>query len=199
MPKINLKSRTMKKILLSAVILLVAGLGTANAQPWTFGPKVGATFSTANGVPQAKVRAGVVAGIFAESMVSDWYAIQAEILYTQQGYDMKPDGGSKLKNRLDYIAMPVVNKFYLIGGLNFQLGAQFAYLLDAKKIKEDEHSNIRGNFNKFDVQFVTGLAYDFDFGLVIEGRYQIGLTRLTSTSTDGITSGTLQITAGWKF
>ncbi len=186
----------MKKILLTAACILMLGL-TVNAQPWGFGPKAGATFSTVNGVKGAKVRVGVVAGLFAERMVSNFMGYQVELLFNQQGYDVKHVTPTP-KYRLDYISMPLISKYYILGGLNMQLGAQFDYLVGAKQKTENAHMSIRSDFNKYGVSFIAGLAYDFDFGLIIEGRYQLGLVNISSV-TDQVTTGFLQVTAGWRF
>ena len=66
----------MKKILLSILAVVALGI-TTQAQTWGFGPKVGITFSSANGVEGSKMRVGVVAGAFASRWINDWFAIQA--------------------------------------------------------------------------------------------------------------------------
>ena len=55
----------MKKGLL-AIFAMLCVTATASAQGWGFGPKVGATFANVNGLEGTKMKAGVVAGMFAE-------------------------------------------------------------------------------------------------------------------------------------
>ena len=119
---------SMKKLFLSIAALLAAGIYTADAQMWSFGPKAGVAISSANGVQDSRARAGLVAGVFAEVEMSDWFAVQGEILYSQQGFDSKT-AGKNSRYQIDFITMPLVTKYYLIGGLNVQLGAQFGYLI----------------------------------------------------------------------
>ena len=186
----------MKKILLlCAAALMVAT--AANAQGWAWGPKVGATFTTVNGVPDLKLREGVTAGLFFESVAADWCVIEADLLFSMQGFKVEDELDSKV--RLNYLSMPIVGKYYVIDGLNLQLGASFDYLIHSG-IKTDSATefNIDGDFNKFNIQFVAGMAYDFDFGMVLEGRYCYGLTPI-STQTQDAYSGMLQVTAGWRF
>lgn len=186
----------MKKILLVCISALFVTIG-ANAQSWGFDPKVGATFSTANGVTDAKVRTGLTAGLFFERAVSSWLVMEADLLFTQQGFDVS--GTTETKYRADYVSMPVLAKYYLMGGLNFQLGAQFDYLLGAKeKDGSADAKAVYGLFNKYNISFMTGMAYDFNFGLIIEGRYLYGMTQLTSAATTTRT-GCLQVNAGWRF
>ena len=191
------KEKNMKKSLLALAALLLLG-GAAQAQPWSFGPKAGVAFSSINGVENARARTGVVAGAFVESAILDWFSIQGELLYSQQGFDTKIDG-VKTECRLDYIAMPVVAKIYLIGGLNLQVGAQAAYLINAKEqIGEGPSYGIKNEVNHYNVGVLTGMAYDFNFGLFIEGRYHYSLTN-TFNTIRGQRGGALQVMVGWKF
>ena len=188
----------MKKLLLSMTALLMIGL-SANAQPWSFGPKAGIAFSTVNGFEGARVRTGLVAGAFAERMVKNWFAVQTELLFVMQGHDVKNPDAPKTKMRLNYMAMPVITKYYVLGGLNFQLGGQFQYLVSGKEVYDGVKTNLKDNINKYNVGFITGLAYDLDCGLVVEGRYCIGLTKVYNIPDSSITSGSLQVALGWKF
>lgn len=192
----RLKPYVMKKFLLS--ILAVVALGAAaQAQTWGFGPKVGITFSSANGVEGSKMRAGVVAGAFASRWINDWFAIQGELLYSQQGYNTKVAGVSE-KYRLDYLTMPVLAKFYLIDGLNFEVGGQIAYRVAAKqKLATDDFLSLKQKTNRFHADFICGLSYDFDFGLILEGRYLMGLNSVSVGS--GVKTGALQMLVGWRF
>ena len=69
----------MKKGLL-AIFAMLCVTATASAQGWGFGPKVGATFANVNGLEGTKMKAGVVAGMFAERDINNWFSIQAELL-----------------------------------------------------------------------------------------------------------------------
>lgn len=186
----------MKKILL--VLVFVSSIGIcAQAQSWAWGPKAGVSFSTINGVSGAEVRTGVVAGLFAESPINDWLVMQADLLLTQQGYDIK--GDPKTRYRVDYISMPIVGKYYITNGLSFQLGGQFGYLVGAKeKISGSSATSVRSQFSRYNIMFIAGMSYDFDFGIVLEGRYLYGLTQMIPASSNA-RSGYLQVTAGWRF
>ncbi len=179
------------------VLAVLALSGTVKAQDWAFGPKVGITFSTVNGVQTAEVREGVVAGVFAERAIGDMAAMQADLLFSQHGYNLNTD--PKTRYRVDYLSLPIVTKYYLFNNFNFQLGGQFEYLLGAKeKVSGSPSRSIRNDFNRYNIAIIAGLAYDFDFGLIIEGRYFYGLTQLTSLE-DNSRTGYLQLTAGFRF
>lgn len=185
----------MKRILLlcAAVLTLSAG---ANAQGWAWGPKVGATFSTINGVPDTQVREGVTAGLFFESVATSWLVLESDLMFSMQGF--KQNDADNTKVRLNYISMPMVAKYYVIDGLNLQMGAAFDFLVHSSLDSDNGDADVDGDFNRFNIQLIAGLAYDFDFGMVLEGRYSYGLTPVSSTVND-VYSGMLQITAGWRF
>ena len=173
-------------------------LGTISAQGWAWGPKVGATFATANGIPNAKILPGVSAGLFFESVACNWFVIESDLLFSMQGF--KIDGGDEgdTSVRLNYISMPLLGKYYVIDGLNLQMGASFDYLVHTGAKVGDTKVDVDGEFNKFNIQLIAGLAYDFDFGMVLEGRYRYGLTPLTP-EVENVYSGMLQISVGWRF
>lgn len=186
----------MKKILLMCATALMVTVA-ASAQGWAWGPKVGATFTTINGVPDLKLREGITAGLFFESVATNWFVIEGDLLFSMQGF--KVDDELDTKVRLNYISMPIVGKYYVIDGLNLQMGASFDYLIHSGiKTNAKTDVSIDGDFNKFNIQLIAGMAYDFDFGMVLEGRYCYGLTPI-STQTNDVYSGMLQITAGWRF
>lgn len=185
----------MKKILLLCAAALVLAT-SANAQGWAWGPKVGATFTTINGVPDTQVREGVTAGLFFESVATNWLVLESDILFSMQGF--KQNDADNTKVRLNYISMPMVAKYYVIDGLNIQMGAAFDFLVHSGIDSDKVSGEIDGEFNRFNIQLISGLAYDFDFGMVLEGRYSYGLTPVSATTND-VYSGMLQVTVGWRF
>ena len=188
----------MKKLLLLCAAAIVS-LGTLSAQGWAWGPKVGATFATANGIPDAKILPGVSAGLFFESIACNWFVIESDLLFSMQGFKVdSSDTTADASVRLNYISMPVLGKYYLIDGLNLQMGASFDYLIHTGAKVDDVEVDMDGDFNRFNIQLLAGLAYDFDFGMVLEGRYRYGLTPLTPEAED-VYSGMLQISVGWRF
>lgn len=187
----------MKKLFLLCAAAMLS-LGTISAQGWAWGPKVGATFATVNGIPDAKTLPGVSAGLFFESVACNWFVIESDLLFSMQGF--KVDGGENgdASVRLNYISMPLLGKYYVIDGLNLQMGASFDYLIHTGAKVAGEEVDMSGEFNKFNIQLLAGLAYDFDFGMVLEGRYRYGLTPLTPEA-ENVYSGMLQVSVGWRF
>lgn len=173
-------------------------LGTISAQGWAWGPKVGATFATANGIPNAEIQPGLSAGLFFESVACNWFVIESDLLFSMQGFKVNGSEEGDTSVRLNYISMPILGKYYVIDGLNLQMGASFDYLVHTGAKTGDKKVDMDGLYNKFNIQLLAGLAYDFDFGMVLEGRYRYGLTPLTPEA-ENVYSGMLQVSVGWRF
>ena len=188
----------MKRFLLLTAILSVFAL-SGHAQRFGFGVKAGSYFSSTPDVPGTKQRIGVVAGLLADYMITSTRSVETGFNYTQRGWNQDTQNG-KLKTRLDYIYMPVMFKFFMTSGLNVQLGAQFGYLANGKTVYQGSDTKINHLMNKYDVDFVAGLAYEFDFGLIVEGRYMIGLVDvMNQTGAAKTRINGLQATLGWRF
>lgn len=87
---------------------------------------------------------------------------------------------------------------YPIDGLNFEVGGQIAYRVSAKqKVAKAEFLSLKQKTNRFHADFICGLSYDFDFGLILEGRYLLGLNSVGVGN--GIKTGALQMLVGWRF
>lgn len=188
----------MRKILLITALFSIIGL-TANAQRFSYGVKAGAIFTNTTNIEASTQRIGVVAGVVGEAMVGRFVSVQSELLYAQRGWNNKTIDGT-YKTRLDYIYMPILAKFYMIEGLSIQLGGQFGYLANGTIDSPDWNQAINSQLNKYSVDFLAGVSYEFNCGLILEGRYLVGLTDVVrSTDTPSIKTGGLQVTAGWRF
>lgn len=188
----------MKKCLLSTLAIMLIFSGSSFAQGWSAGVKAGATFATVNGVQAAKTRTGVMAGAFVERSINNWFSVQTELLWSQQGFKQNL-ANQHYKTHLNYINMPVITKYYMVGGLNLQLGAQFGYLVTAEE-RGAARSTLKTAINKFNSDIVVGLAYDFCFGMIIEGRYCMGLNNLQNIDMgQQLRNSTLQVGLGWRF
>lgn len=173
----------MKKLLLSLfVICFTAG---AYAQSLDAGVKLGANFSKLNDMSSVKNKTGMVAGGFV-SIGYNNMAIQPEVLYSQEG--SKTDFGNF---DLDYINVPVMFKYYLVGEfLNAQVGPQFGFL--TKQSMKDQIKT-----KDFDFSGVAGLGLEIPFGLRVEARYNFGITNVTED--ESAKKGVFSIAVGYSF
>ena len=207
----------MKKFILIVCILFLSA-DIAAAQSFGFGPRVGINASkiTKGG---KEARAGLNVGVFAGIDFSK-LGIEVAAMFSQQGANYKyvynyEEFDAKMK--LNYINIPVVVKYNLIGGLDVFLGPQFSALVSAKTKSEKITVNVKDAFKRGDVGGIVGLDYQFRLGLNIGVNYSFGFLKTDRKSYDISSSffdkgdlqtmidrvngknGAWQLTFGWRF
>jgi len=166
------------------VVLILSGIsfqGFSQAQ-FAMGLKGGLNLSkidfTSDVNANVNNRTGFHAGAFALVKIAS-FGIQPEVLFSKQGSKFTVDQ-SKLEANFDYIAVPVMLKFYLPLGLNLQAGPQFSFLtVDELKqtVSGQSAQKIATNFKKKqDTSLAFGLGWDLPFHLTIDARYVLGLS-----------------------
>ena len=168
----------MKKILL--LIVALGLFGTLRAQyDITFGPKVGMNLSNVSGW-SGDNKAGILLGAFAETRLDDLIGVQAELIYSRQGLRDKFDG-VKYWGRLNYLNVPILAKIYVLDNVSVDLGPQIGILWNGKdKWKTGGTTTKRKMYglNTFEVSFAVGASYEFDMGVIVSARYNVGLTNV---------------------
>lgn len=140
-----------------------------------------------------KSRTGYHLGAFGLVKISK-FAIQPEIVFSQQGSEVKdPDLGS-VESNFSYVNIPVLLKFYLVAGLNVQAGPQFGFLTSAKYDGENIKDQLKGS----DISAALGLGWDLPFGLTVDGRYNLGLSNVSDASENEIKNQVWQLSVGYK-
>lgn len=162
----------MKKLIL--ILTLLAGTFAMNAQGIHFGLKAGANFSNFNGDIDTEGITNFHAGGVLELNIIPMFSIQAEGLFSSQGGEGKSydsfgnivDESATIK--LDYIAVPVLAKFYILPDrLSLMAGPQFSFLVnDAKE---------EFNAKTFDFAVAGGAELKLIAGLFVQARYTIGV------------------------
>ena len=157
----------MKKILLLAVML--SGGFAMQAQDVHFGFKAGANFATLNGADDADNITNFHAGAALELNLVPTFSIQAEGLYSSQGAEFDGD-----KFNLDYIAVPIMAKFYILPNrFSVMAGPQFSFLVDET---EEAFKN-----ETFDIAAAGGVELHIIKGLFAQARYTIGFNDVNNS------------------
>jgi hypothetical protein len=176
------------------------------AQETGFGIKGGLNLSTLNfddADATYESSTGYHLGIFVRGKF-DKVAIQPEfLLYTQNG-DIKSSAFGTAQERFTYFTIPVMVKFYPVGGLNLQVGPQFGFLIDGERkydtVFGSGTEDIKDHYKSSDVSVSLGAGYDFDFGLGIDARYNLGVKDINNaTNGDPVKSRVFMISLGWNF
>lgn len=186
------------------VCALVTGYEMASAQA-AFGLKGGVNLTSLKvDDPDASYdsRTGFHAGVFMRGRV-DKVGIQPEVLlFTQRGEGTFSLG--RVEESFTYLSIPVMLKFYPIGGLNIQAGPQFGFLLDGERKYESAFGtikdDIKDSYKSSDVSISLGGGYDFGFGLGLDVRYNIGVKDINNeVDGDPAKSRIFLISLGWNF
>ncbi|GAB3858349.1 porin family protein [Hymenobacter terrigena] len=181
----------MKKTLFT--LALLAGLtGAAQAQNVSLGLKAGATYSNFVGADANdlgyKDIFGFHGGIFANIGITDMFAFQPELLYSQKGAKSPALAGGDVTRRLHYLDVPLA--FHVnADGLFFEAGPQVGFLLAAQdKYNSSSTTLTRSNFNTLDLGYLAGLGYQRKTGPGIGLRYNGAFTNYRQAVTLGNTT-----------
>lgn len=209
----------MKKILVMAAILVSAMsvaqddvTTKATAQPVKFGLKLGLNIASLTDFEDVgsdtKSRTGVNIGAYVHYKFSNKFAFQPEVLYTTQGAIQEgvSEGiNLKITYKLDYIAVPLMIKYYPTKNFNVEFGPQLAF--NVKKELEGkgngetvtwdidrffEINNLEVKTNTFDLGLNFGLGYELDNGMNFGARYSLGLIKVFEGSDVVSSSGSAQ-------
>lgn len=182
-----------KSIKTVAALALLIGLGSNSAQAQIndgtaqFGVKGGVNFSNmyTDDVSDNNVLTSFNAGIYAMLPITDFVAIQPEVLYSRKGSELTYDNAfatGKAKFKLNYIEVPILVKANLTKNVSVHAGPYFAYLVDAQVTNESSGGSLNfedtynnDDFNKFDAGLSAGIGFDFE-SVGIGARYNYGLT-----------------------
>lgn len=199
-------------ILLGALLLSVVTVSNAQNEAdnsvdrsMSFGVKGGVNFATVtrgDNVDSPDSRTSFHVGAVAEMPINDMFSIQAEALYSGQGFKLDFDGpdGDKAEFQLDYINVPVLAKIYVTKGLSLEVGPQFSFLVneefDTNPFSNDGDVNLE-SAEEFDFGVAGGLTFQTEMGLFATGRYTYGLTEIYKDS--DLRNSVFQIGVGYKF
>lgn len=123
-------------------------------------------------------RHGFHVGFYGESFLAETIALQIELLYSQQGYEIENNGG-KFTQKLNYINMPISLKLYPTQNFYLEAGPQIGLAISHKE-------EFDSNFNLFDTEsefepksFDYGInfggGFKTDSGVSLGVRYYLGL------------------------
>lgn len=209
----------MKKILLFTAAIAFA-FTTAQAQEIRLGAKVGVNFANLNSSDSGFDNDGLTSfhiGGLAEIPISEEFAIQPELVYSAQGAQTKliEDGVKEsAKNKIDYINIPVMAKYYLIEGLALEAGPQVGFLTSAKSEYEMSHEgeimisetfDFKDELKSIDFGIGVGASYRLEAGAFLSIRYNFGLTNIGDSKDENFKSfektkhGVFQISVGYSF
>ncbi|SEO79403.1 Outer membrane protein beta-barrel domain-containing protein [Flavobacterium sp. CF108] len=176
--------------LCTLTLFISASFGMLHAQDnnvnTEFGVKGGFNMSnlynSGEDVDDNNILYGFNAGVYATLPVSDFVAIQPEILFTTKGAELEYNNAlisGDAKFRLNYIEVPLLVRVNITKNFNVHAGGYASYLVSSKftgsgDIVFDQEIDT-DDLNKFDAGISAGLGVDFN-PISIGLRYNYGLT-----------------------
>lgn len=170
----------MKNLFFIAAIAVLS-VSAIQAQVVRLGAKCGVNFSTFNDddLGDVKSRTGFHIGGLVEVPISERFSLQPEILYSSQGAEYSDSGTElgvdysyKITEKLDYIQVPIMAKFYVVEGFAIEAGPQVSFLVssegeyegklgDKNVSREDDLDDI----SKIDLSLGGGVSYRLPMGV----------------------------------
>jgi len=181
----------MKKITIACLFVMIAATGVFAQASVSLGIKGGLNFAKVDvsSVGAAyNSRTGYNAGAFLNVKFTK-LALQPELMYSVQGADA---AGGNLE--LGYFNIPLLLKFYVIGGLNIQAGPQFGFLTSATSGGTDIKNLLKGS----DTSLALGAGFDIS-KFVIDARYNLGLSEIQDNAALAASKNQVfQLSVGYK-
>ena len=170
------------------------------------GVKAGFNFATVSqgdlkNAPDA--RTSIYIGIHYEiPIIEDVFSIQPEVIYSQQGFEKQyiiAEERLKSKYKVDYVTIPVLARYYIVRGFSFDAGPQFSLRIkdEFERDATDSETTFLQKTNTFDIGIASGISFQFDSGIFINGRYNRGFREIIEDSK--AKNVVIQFGLGYKF
>ena len=121
-------------------------------------------------------KSGFHVGFYSESYVSDHVSIQPELLFSRIGHTFETNS-FKVKQRIDYINLPVMFKVYPAETFFLEAGPQIGYVISHKEETESFVGNSARTYSpdSFNWGANVGLGIKTKEGLTLSARYNFDL------------------------
>lgn len=192
----------MKKIFMTVILASAVVAAYSQAQV-AIGLKGGPNFAKINTEESAgenyENRTGFHLGAFTLIKLTK-IGIQPEILFSQQGSTLKYSGSPDVEANFSYVNIPVILKLYTVAGINLQAGPQFGFLTSAKtKVDGIGEEDIKDELKGSDLSLALGAGWDLPFGLTIDARYNLGLSKINDDdAAPDAKNQVIQFSVGYK-
>jgi len=180
------------------------------AAPASFGVKGGLTEAGFDGALNRKtnLKSGFHLGGFFRYRLAERFAIQPELVYSQQGTESRillQYVELKSKTKLAYLNIPILAKVYLGNTLNLQFGPQIGVLLSGREVGQVSYTATPNGASyqtadvkttkdyKSDIGLCAGLGLDFRSGFVLAARLNYGVTDIDNNSQSQLTRRALNV------
>jgi hypothetical protein len=164
------------------------------------GPNFAKLDANAGAYDNYKNRTGFHGGAFALIKLTK-VGIQPEVIFSKQGSKYQFNS-QDLESNFDYINIPIILKLYTVAGINIQAGPQFGFLSkgEVEQVVNGTKTvtDAKNLYKNSDVSLALGAGWDLPFGLTLDARYNLGLSKINDSGTPEAKNQVIQISAGFK-
>ena len=184
----------MKKLLLISTIAILGLTNSITAQELNFGLKTGLNISNFTGGDADRNNLfSYHIGGFAEIELNEKFSLQPELLYSRQGSEAE----NTVKVKVDYLAIPLMTKYYLSDKLSLEAGPQMSFLVNDKaEFNDSSIPDAETDASSFDFGLNLGFGYNINSNLFVQARYNYGIT--TVVENPDIKNSVFQLSLGYK-
>lgn len=185
----------MKKLCFLTLLATLGLIQQTNAQDIQFGAKAGLNVSNfSGGDADRNSLIGFHVGFISEIPFSAKFSLQPELLYSRQGSEAQ----DVLKVKVDYLAIPIMAKYYLADRFSLEVGPQFSFLINDKgEYINSDLPDEDTDASNFDVGANVGLGFNLNSNIFVQARYNFGIS--TVVENPDITNSVFQVSLGYKF
>jgi len=132
-------------------------------------------------------------GGLAEFKINKKFSLQPELLYTRQGSEVE----NSVKIKVDYLAIPLMAKYYISEKFSIEAGPQVSFLINDKaEFNDSSIPDVDTDASSFDFGLNIGFAYNINSNLFAQVRYNYSIT--TVVENPDIKNSVFQISLGYK-
>jgi Outer membrane protein beta-barrel domain len=143
-------------------------------------------------------KAGIHIGGLAHIHLSEHFAIQPELMYSNQGAERRA-GNTEYTTKLHYMNVPVLLQFMTGSGFRLQTGPQFGVLMSAKSKVNDTETTADDNFKTPDLSWSFGASYVTMKGLGFDARYNHGISNINDATDNDYRNRVFQFGVFYQF
>ena len=153
-----------------------------SAQQHPVGIKIGGNLASlaGDGTSDLSSLVNFHAGFFMEIDITKDVKVQPELLFTVYGFELSE--GENKSVRLNYVALPVMAKYYLSETFSLDAGPQVGLLVTAKN-GTGSLADVKPDFFDRDFGINLGASYAISNKVSASFRYYFGLTDVTRVET----------------
>ena len=204
----------MKKQVVLIAIALFAFTFT-NAQDVKFGAKAGVNFASIGGdnTGGSEGLTGFHVGGLVEILFGEKFGIQPEVLYSAQGAKFEdtsvPGITATTKNKIDYINIPILGKYYITDALSVEAGPQIGFLASATAETEVDGADVtiedvdlKDQISGTDFSVAAGATFRLPMGVFFSARYNVGVSNVNDGPFADIATNqnnVAQLSVGYSF